>query len=132
VNVHQLGLPVVYPSAHHRVCLGCTHCAMRDPRMVTCAKQSLSCSSRFAASTGYEGGKHQGGWGTENVIIPLGQGYLEIAAVFDPVAAQTCDWGKCVSAVSMAAPICPSSRSRPSRHSYWNYTAHTVSVGRDA
>ncbi len=45
---------------------------------------------------GYEGGKHQGGWGTENVIIPLGQGYLEIAAVFDPVAAQTCDWGKCV------------------------------------
>ena len=51
---------------------------------------------RFVHRAGYEGGKHQGGWGTENVIIPLGQGYLEIAAVFDPVAAQTCDWGKCV------------------------------------
>lgn len=50
----------------------------------------------FNLRAGYEGGKHQGGWGTENVIIPLGQGYLEIAAVFDPVAAQTCDWGKCV------------------------------------
>ncbi len=55
---------------------------------------------------GYEGGKHQGGWGTENVIIPLGQGYLEIAAVFDPVAAQTCDWGKCVCR-SMEAPLLP-------------------------
>lgn len=43
---------------------------------------------------GYDGGKHQGGWGTENYLIPLGQGYIEIAAVFDPEAAQTCDWGK--------------------------------------
>lgn len=38
----------------------------------------------------------QGGWGTENYIIPLGAGYIEIAAVWDPEAAQSCDWGKCV------------------------------------
>ncbi len=37
----------------------------------------------------------QGGWGTENYIIPLGAGYIEIAAVWDPEAAQSCDWGKC-------------------------------------
>ena len=36
----------------------------------------------------------QGGWGTENYIIPLGAGYIEIAAVWDPEAAQSCDWGK--------------------------------------
>lgn len=55
---------------------------------------------------GYDGGKHQGGWGTENYLIPLGQGYIEIAAVFDPEAAQTCDWGKCVMcAFSSLLPI---------------------------
>jgi hypothetical protein len=43
---------------------------------------------------GYPGGKHQGGWGTENYIIPLGEGYIEIAAVFDEEAAKSCDWGK--------------------------------------
>ena len=59
---------------------------------------------------GYEGGKHQGGWGTENVIIPLGQGYLEIAAVFDPVAAQTCDWGKCVFRFSPKCVYCATAR----------------------
>lgn len=36
----------------------------------------------------------QGGWGTENYIIPLGAGYIEIAALWDPEAAQSCDWGK--------------------------------------
>ena len=36
----------------------------------------------------------QGGWGTENYIIPLGAGYIEIAAVWDPEAAQSCDWGR--------------------------------------
>lgn len=43
---------------------------------------------------GYVGGKHQGGWGTENYIIPLGEGYIEIAAIFDEEAAQTTDWGR--------------------------------------
>ncbi len=38
----------------------------------------------------------QGGWGTENYIIPLGAGYIEIAAVWDPEAAQSCDWGRSV------------------------------------
>ena len=43
---------------------------------------------------GYMGGRHQGGWGTENWLVPLGAGYLEIAAVWDAEAAQSCDWGK--------------------------------------
>ncbi|MCJ1422134.1 hypothetical protein MMC29_000013 [Sticta canariensis] len=44
----------------------------------------------------YEGGRHQG-WGTENYIVPLnGNGYLEIAAVFDEAVAQRCDWGSSV------------------------------------
>lgn len=50
---------------------------------------------------GYEGGKHQGGWGTENYLIPLGAGYIEIAAVFDPEAAQTCDWGKLIASTKV-------------------------------
>lgn len=41
----------------------------------------------------YVGGKHQG-WGTENVIVPLGEGYLEIAAVFDEDLAKQIDWGQ--------------------------------------
>lgn len=45
---------------------------------------------------GYAGGKHQGGWGTQNYIIPLGAGYIEIAAVFDEEAAQGNDWGRYV------------------------------------
>lgn len=43
---------------------------------------------------GYQGGKHQGGWGTQNFIIPLGEGYIEIAAIFDEEAAKGCDWGR--------------------------------------
>lgn len=44
----------------------------------------------------YEGGRHQG-WGTENYIVPLnGEGYLEIAAVFDEAVALKCDWGKLI------------------------------------
>lgn len=41
----------------------------------------------------YVGGKHQG-WGTENIIVPLGEGYLEIAAVFDEQLAKKIDWGQ--------------------------------------
>ncbi len=41
----------------------------------------------------YTGGKHQG-WGTENIIVPLGEGYLEIAAVFDEQLARGIDWGR--------------------------------------
>ena len=41
----------------------------------------------------YVGGRHQG-WGTENIIVPLGEGYLEIAAVFDEELASTIDWGR--------------------------------------
>jgi hypothetical protein len=41
----------------------------------------------------YAGGRHQG-WGTENIIVPLGEGYLEIAAVFDEELAKTIDWGR--------------------------------------
>lgn len=41
----------------------------------------------------YVGGKHQG-WGTENIIVPLGEGYLEIAAVFDEDLAKKIDWGQ--------------------------------------
>jgi hypothetical protein len=51
---------------------------------------------------GYEGGKHQGGWGTENYIIPLGAGYIEIAAVWDPEAAQSCDWGRYIAATPIS------------------------------
>ncbi|EIE25604.1 hypothetical protein COCSUDRAFT_52943 [Coccomyxa subellipsoidea C-169] len=43
----------------------------------------------------YVGGKHQG-WGTENIIVPLGEGYLEIAAVFDDELAEQIDWGQLV------------------------------------
>ena len=41
----------------------------------------------------YEGGRHQG-WGTENIIVPLGEAYLEIAAVFDEAIAKEIDWGR--------------------------------------
>ena len=44
----------------------------------------------------YLGGRHQG-WGTENIIIPLGEAYLEIAAVFDEEIANNIDWGRCSS-----------------------------------
>lgn len=43
---------------------------------------------------GYQGGKHSGGWGTENYIVPLGEGYLEIAAIFNEEEAKGCDWGR--------------------------------------
>lgn len=41
----------------------------------------------------YVGGRHQG-WGTENIIVPLGEAYLEIAAVFDEAIANQIDWGR--------------------------------------
>lgn len=41
----------------------------------------------------YVGGRHQG-WGTENIIVPLGKAYLEIAAVFDEAIADKIDWGR--------------------------------------
>lgn len=41
----------------------------------------------------YQGGRHQG-WGTENLIVPLEDTYLEIAAVFDEPVARACDWGR--------------------------------------
>ena len=43
--------------------------------------------------TAYEGGRHQG-WGTENWLVPLGEAYLELAAVFDDEVAEKCDWGR--------------------------------------
>ena len=49
----------------------------------------------------YVGGRHQG-WGTENIIIPLGEAYLEIAAVFDKAIADKIDWGRW--AISMLQP----------------------------
>ena len=50
----------------------------------------------------YTGGRHQG-WGTENIIVPLGEGYLEIAAVFDKELAKTIDWGRYESAPQCTA-----------------------------
>ena len=44
----------------------------------------------------YLGGRHQG-WGTENIIVPLGEAYLEIAGVFDEELANNIDWGRCSS-----------------------------------
>ena len=41
----------------------------------------------------YVGGRHQG-WGTENIIVPLGEAYLELAAVFDAEIAHQIAWGR--------------------------------------
>ena len=50
----------------------------------------------------YVGGRHQG-WGTENIIVPLGEAYLEIAAVFDEALANKIDWGRWASLMQQSS-----------------------------
>ncbi|KAK9834753.1 hypothetical protein WJX74_009501 [Apatococcus lobatus] len=68
----------------------------RIDHIIIAAKDVKAAADSFCKEFGlaaYVGGKHDG-WGTENYIIPLGEGYIEIAAVFDQKAADTCDWGR--------------------------------------
>ena len=55
----------------------------------------------------YAGGRHQG-WGTENWLVPVGEAYLELAAVFDDKVAESCDWGRY--ACSHRPPLCSPDR----------------------
>lgn len=76
----------------------------RIDHIIIAAKDLSAAKAHFLDTYGlggYEGGKHQGGWGTENWLIPLGAGYIEIAAVWDPEAAQSCDWGRYIAGAEM-------------------------------
>ena len=68
----------------------------RIDHIIIGAKDLKAAADHIYATYGlksYVGGRHQG-WGTENIIVPLGEGYLEIAAVFDEELASTIDWGR--------------------------------------
>ena len=51
-----------------------------------------------------EGGRHAG-WGTANLIVPLGETYLELVAVVDPDEAAASAFGRWVAAAAGAQPI---------------------------
>ena len=78
----------------------CELCKMSDlPRIdhIIIGAKNLKAAGDHVYDTyglaSYVGGRHQG-WGTENIIVPLGEAYLEIAAVFDEKIANEIDWGR--------------------------------------
>jgi hypothetical protein len=74
---------------------------------VVIAVPDLPGAARLAEGLGLssvEGGRHAG-WGTANLIVPLGETYLELVAVVDPDEAAASAFGRWVAAAAGARPI---------------------------
>ena len=57
--------------------------------------------SRAFGLTSVAGGRHRG-WGTANRLVPLGECYLELVTVVDPVEAAACAFGRWVAGMIAA------------------------------